>query len=525
MKIIKTSLFLFWALLLVPHAYAQGQSHRDIMALMSPYQNSDAAHLDLATAINDHERLYNFTRNFGAFIVEEIQKDQILTGPQLNLINVAFGQYLKLTELIHEHLELISYSQQQNSLYLFSQIILTERFKTLHSVYFSETLLRKIVKDKILFQQYGLYRIEQLAPVLLSKRKQEQMERAISQLIEKYHSPNDPYIQKIMGTSSYKLVFEESDLSSIYSIKKYWTDRFSSVTTGITRSLSWAFGVTAGNIEWRDGYLHKRPDFYAETLAKLKPLDIIFEKRTFKLTDYTIPGNWGHMAVWLGTKEQLEELGIWDHPSLDFFREQILKGNSIYEVRRWGLVFESLENMLNLDETATLRVKNILDKKSEALAEIFARLADQKDKAYDFSFNALATDRVTCTEIVYLSYGRITWPTEKILGRTTIKPDNMAELVLYDNSPLEFISYTTSYSLGEINHKSKDQFADILGYVVRVDARGQKYYEKKGRDCKRQYYRVSGKMRIRTVCKDTFERRSYTEANEFVTPLGHELNQ
>lgn len=519
MNRVKYIVFSLWLTLFSQGLLAQGQTHRDIVSLMAPYEDVDPAHINIHQALTDHERLYHFTRNFGSFIVEQIQKDQPLTGPQLNLIHVSFGQYLKLSDIINNYIELNRYSSSNSFAPIYARIVLAERFKTLYSVYFSETLLRRIVKDKMLFEKYELYRIEDLAQKLLSKARQESVEEMIRLLISRNQNSTDPYFPKIRETSSYKLVEEGSDLASIYSTQSFWTDRFASVNTGITRSLSWAFGATAGNIEWRDGHLYKRPAFYQETLKQLKPLDLIFEKRTFKLTDYTIPGNWGHMAVWLGTKEQLEELGIWDHPSLDFFREQILKGNSIYEVRRWGLVFESLENMLNLDETATLRVRDILKKDSDDLAEIYARLADQKDKTYDFSFNAMATDRVTCTEIVYLSYGNINWPREKILGRTSIKPDNMAELVLYDNSPLEFVSYTTSYGENELNRKSKDEFAHILGYIARTDRDGSRYYEKIRRHCTRQYYRVSGKLRIRTVCRDDFERRKYKEATEFLGPL------
>lgn len=495
--------------------WAQGKSYRDIMSLMAKYENIDPTQIDLNQSLTDHEKLYQFTRNFGSFIVEQIQKDQPLTGTQLNLIHISFGQYLKLSDIINSSLEINRYSSSNSFAPIYARIVLAERFKTLYSVYFSDTLLRRIVKDKIMYEKYELYRIEELAQKLLSKDRQHHVEEMIGKLISRYQNSADPYFPRIRETSSYKLVEEGSDLSSLYSTESFWTDRFASVNSGITRSLSWAFGMTAGNIEWRNGFLYNKPEFYQETLKQLKPLDMIFEKRTFKLTDYTIPGNWGHMAVWLGTKEQLEELGIWNHPALDYFREHILKGHSVFQMRRWGLVFDSLENMLNLDETATLRVRDLVNKPTQDLVDIYERLAEQKDKTYDFSFNAMATDRVTCTEIVYLSYGSINWPRERILGRTTIKPDNMAELVLFDNSPLEFISYTTSYDETEINRKTKDDFAQILGYVGRTDERGQKFYEKKERQCERQYFRISGKIRMRNSCQNTFERRTYIKAAEF----------
>ena len=39
-------------------------------------------------------------------------------------------------------------------------------------------------------------------------------------------------------------------------------------------------------------------------------LDLLLEKTPFRLTDKTIPGFWGHVGLWIGDQQDLEELGI-----------------------------------------------------------------------------------------------------------------------------------------------------------------------------------------------------------------------
>jgi hypothetical protein len=47
-------------------------------------------------------------------------------------------------------------------------------------------------------------------------------------------------------------------------------------------------------------------------------------------------------------------------------------------------------------------------------------------KAYDFNFDISTSDKIVCSELVYISYSYIDWPTEKTMGRYTISPDHIA---------------------------------------------------------------------------------------------------
>ena len=96
-------------------------------------------------------------------------------------------------------------------------------------------------------------------------------------------------------------------------------------------------GNLAGSVRWRKGHLYKNQSAIKKAKSNLIPMDIIIEKSPFILTDKFIPGHFGHIAIYLGTKEQLLDANIWDHPSILPFQEEIIKGKVILEAVRSGV--------------------------------------------------------------------------------------------------------------------------------------------------------------------------------------------
>ena len=85
-----------------------------------------------------------------------------------------------------------------------------------------------------------------------------------------------------------------------------------------------AFGNLAGLVQLRRGKLYYNQNFFQDIYPRLRPLDILLEKTPFRLTDQFIPGYWGHAAIYIGNKTDLQELGIWDHPIVKKFHPDIL---------------------------------------------------------------------------------------------------------------------------------------------------------------------------------------------------------
>ncbi|MBE9515503.1 MAG: Poxvirus G6 [Proteobacteria bacterium] len=184
------------------------------------------------------------------------------------------------------------------------------------------------------------------------------------------------------------------------------------------------FGNTVGLVETRRGRLNKKKSVHRHLSGLLQPGDILLEKTPFRLTDKLIPGHWGHAAVWIGTRDELVKLGIGEHDLVRRYWKEIGNNRSIVEALRSGVKLSSLKHFMNVDDLAVLRPVGLTDKKRR---RIVIQALRQMGKAYDFNFDVETTDRIVCSELVYLSHEHIDWPTSNTLGRATISPDQISK--------------------------------------------------------------------------------------------------
>ena len=198
---------------------------------------------------------------------------------------------------------------------------------------------------------------------------------------------------------------------------------------------SMLFGNSLGLVATRKGKLYGRNEIAGMLNEKLQAGDILVEKTPFRLTDQLIPGHWGHAAIWVGTEQELKQLGIWEHPVVIRYHSEIRRGHRIVEALRTGVQMSSLEKFLNIDDLGILRNNRL---KPDQRSRTIIRALRQVGKAYDFNFDVETTDRIVCSELVYVSFTDIDWPTESKLGRATISPDNVASKA-FGGGPLQLI--------------------------------------------------------------------------------------
>ncbi len=485
------------------YAYAQAGHSLDLEKI----EQSLHSEKNVISILEKHQQLHNYLMSYAEYLLFEINAGRILNGEHLNIIKNALSIYgvssLGVYNSINSHdlkLERLSLNLQ-----------LTESYFAIFKAYTDDSLLRKVVSDQQEFTLNNLVSFEELKEILLSKEALENLEGSLKAI--DLNQGEKVLSETIQASISYELIKNQVSLTKYFKVNGHFQDRISSIVTTITNGLSRAFGTLIGGIEWRTGYLYQDQSFQSVVESKLKPLDIIFEKKSFKLTDKTIPGNWGHTAVWLGTKDQLIELGLWNKKELAPFREKIEKGESIFEMRKWGIQFDSLENFLNLDEIAVTRVKDIKQRSQIDILKVYQLLSDQFEKTYDFGFDAMATTKITCTEVIMLSYGAINWPADKVLGRLAITPNNMAEIAVWTNSPVEFVAYFRAKDLHEVQYLSKEEFASVIDYRLKPSTSNE--FEKVNRICKNKRYRRHGAMRMRLECHDEFEEINYLGPLQF----------
>lgn len=200
--------------------------------------------------------------------------------------------------------------------------------------------------------------------------------------------------------------------------------------------LSQIFGNSAGTVQTRDGklkHLAQDPASMNALKSKLRPLDILLEKTPMRLTDKFIPGFYGHVAIWLGTPQELDKyhvqylgksIPLLDHPDVLPHLEKFSQGQLIVEALRLpGVTVNTLEHFMDIDDLVVLEAPPMSeDKKAEHLLKAIQQIG----KAYDFNFDVETDREIVCSELAYVVYTDITWPTSVSMGRFTINPDQVA---------------------------------------------------------------------------------------------------
>ena len=218
--------------------------------------------------------------------------------------------------------------------------------------------------------------------------------------------------------------------------------------------LSGLFGNTVGLYESRKGKLYGDEQALRHLQSQLQPLDILLEKTPFRLTDKLIPGHFGHVAIWTGTRAELVDAGVWGELLVEQYADRI--GNDrdpdskdehqIIEALRSGVKLSKLEEFMNVDDLAVLRPVFNEDTKRKDAKEALLMAFRQVGKKYDFNFDVNTTDKIVCSELAYVSFPTFDWPTEEALGRHSISPDNVAQMA-WNNVPLRLVAF---YHDGEL---------------------------------------------------------------------------
>ena len=211
---------------------------------------------------------------------------------------------------------------------------------------------------------------------------------------------------------------------------------------------------------------------FGELRAALRPGDIILERRNYYGSNAFLPGYWPHAALYIGTPEELQELGLdedilsegfgedqdkverfWGDPAMQgegYTSPDLHHGDRhvIIEAVSEGVIFSSLEHSIGgADSVAVLRPMVDRQEVIRAVKTAFSHWG----KPYDFEFDFSSVDKLVCTEVVYRCYGGnspgrpVSFPVEEIMGRTTMPAGNLVRKFKDESAAgkpqLEFIRF------------------------------------------------------------------------------------
>ncbi len=238
---------------------------------------------------------------------------------------------------------------------------------------------------------------------------------------------------------------------------RVWVDLFLERVKG--DAYSPAYAVQSMVAEWiGDTRIVQRPpcvslDQIDALTARLRPGDILLERRNWFLSNAFLPGFWPHAALYVGTVDDLRRLGIADDNAVRERLDDYLaaapdgQARTVIEAVSEGVVFSSLHHSLHADHVAVLRPRL----SERQVAEAIVRAFRHHGKPYDFEFDFSTADKVVCTELVYRAYqGMLDFELERVMGRPTLpagaivrkfarerdRPDRELDLVVFlDGEP------------------------------------------------------------------------------------------
>ena len=201
-------------------------------------------------------------------------------------------------------------------------------------------------------------------------------------------------------------------------------------------------GTFAGNVKIWISPPHITQAQIQDLKQILQPGDLILERQNWYLSNGFLPGFWKHMALYVGSAEDLERRGLSMDPLVrphwEKFRHADRHGHAprVIEVVSSGVMFSPLEHTAAADDLAVLRPRLSESRKNAAVARAFSHYG----KPYDFDFDFFSTDKLVCTELIYRAYDEpirgesIRFPLVRIMGLDTMPADEVVRMFARERS-------------------------------------------------------------------------------------------
>jgi hypothetical protein len=449
--------------------------------------------------LNSFTEFKNFDSQFIQSLILKIKNNDTLSGQELFILRKTMKTYYKINKKILDFVRVYDFGSTnlskdfQNSenkipmikshlIWLSGNLLVLDHLDSMHALLYNEIgVFRRIAKhvllDKNSDSDGSAKTLNDLIKMSKDTVKMGESEKFSSHIHLVLGIVKD--LKQVLIDESKALVLLETIVSNKTTIEiargktKFTLSDYTVVDSiinafdNITNWLSQVFGNAIGSIRWRTGYLYKNKMALDNAKLNLSPMDVLFEKTPFSLTDTFIPGHFGHAAVYLGTKAQLEAIGMWNHPDIIPYHDEIISGKTILEAVRTGVRLTSIEEFLNIDELTIMTKVNGLQDPDLLIEEISSGM-DQIGKKYDFNFDISTLDKIVCSELIYITFGNIHWPTLYRFGRPTITPDDLAEILFQKNTKFKIKTFMVATDIDKIAFVDRGYIANELNYELRA---------------------------------------------------------
>ncbi|HHC29325.1 MAG TPA: hypothetical protein ENK80_02000 [Rhodobacterales bacterium] len=171
------------------------------------------------------------------------------------------------------------------------------------------------------------------------------------------------------------------------------------------------------------GLLTAKPDAAAAILRVLQPLDILLVSNHSYQIGRLMPGRFSHSVINLGTEAQLRAAGLWSHPALVPYHDEIRAGNTMIEAAWPEVHLVSPQKTFEVDQVFAMRPALTPAQKRAAITRAFAVMG----KPFNFSLGIDPRgERFACTGLVVHAMPELDFTLRDVYGIRALIPDDLA---------------------------------------------------------------------------------------------------
>ena len=207
---------------------------------------------------------------------------------------------------------------------------------------------------------------------------------------------------------------------------------------GLVRSaqrLAPVFGTAAYRLTVGRGLFRGNPAAIGALTRGLRPLDLLFVTNEGKWAHRLLPGHFSHVAVWLGTRADVEALGLGAHPAL----APVMRAGP---GRQW--VLEAVPPRVRIAPVgdalpSTLATAVRVQAGRAVRRKALSAMAAQIGRPFDFRYDIATPQQIFCTELLLAGLPRLGVFQRRIYATPTILPDDLAQAALAGHGGLSLL--------------------------------------------------------------------------------------
>lgn len=363
----------------------------------------------------------------------EVLTPQTLTGAQVERLNQAYDRWLvEMTEdvsYVHMQMERekMSAAEQTQTLERM-QSVYRSYFESVHPLYL-DTRVRRLLNHRDEVRTIGS--LSMVQNLVFSRELngfyKDLLMRQNNLRVSKTGEPSTGLDNSALATEIKHLRLKRGFVH----IRDLGRQKFETIVHAVAETI----GLTSDTFPLRHGRLYANPEFIHDVMRTLRPMDLLIDRANeFKLSHMIIPGHYGHVGIYLGTKEQLKEIGMWEDPSIVPYHSAIESGHVMLEAKRTGVKLRTLLEYSNTDTVTGLRQRGAT---VESLQQKMRYGVAQIGKTFDHNFELEHSESFFCSKLVYFVFHDIEWGSRKVYGRRALPPDFIAAQATGTNPALE----------------------------------------------------------------------------------------